>query len=124
VLELLKREIKLTSLNLSNCSSVDDAVVSDLCCLFSQNSTIKELRLDRTEISEAGLKQIFETIKQSLKVHTLSVEGCRLSLKGKKGASISNLLKENISLTHFNYKRNKYDSDFFESISKELDLNK
>ena len=109
MLELLRREIKLTSLNLSKCSSVDDVVVSDLCCLFSQNSTIKELRLDHTGITEKGLTKIFETIKQSLKVHTISVEGCRLSFEGSKGAKISDLLKENISLTNFNYKSTKYD---------------
>ncbi len=84
VLEIVKRDIKMTSLNLSNCDEVNDDVVSDLCCLFSKNSTIKELRLDKTDITEKGLAILFESIKESIKVHTISIMGCKLDLKMKK----------------------------------------
>lgn len=91
VLEIVKRDIKMTSLNLSYCNEVNDDVINDLCCLFSKNSTIKELRLDKTDITEKGLAVLFESIKESLKVHTISVVGCKLELKLKKttGAKIA-----------------------------------
>ena len=81
MLEIVKRDIKLTSLNLSNCSAVDDKVITDLTCLFSKNSTIKELHLDKTHITEKGVATLFDSIKESIKVHTITVVKCRLSLK-------------------------------------------
>ena len=46
--EIVKREVKLTKLNLSDNTGVNDFVAQDLCLLFSHHSTMEELYLDKT----------------------------------------------------------------------------
>ena len=76
--EISKRQIQLTTLNLSENETVNDKVVEDLCYLFTNQSTIEHLYLDRTNITIKGVKKLLDSIKDSLKVRTISVEGCKL----------------------------------------------
>ena len=71
---IIKMSLKLKSLNLSHCSSIDDEVVGFLAQFMEQNRALEELFLDKTSISMNSLIQIFKTIKESLRVRTISVK--------------------------------------------------
>ena len=66
--------LKLKSLNLSHCSSVDDEVIRYLSPYTEKNRALEELLLDKTSITMDSLMQIFKTIKESLRVRTISVK--------------------------------------------------
>ena len=55
VIEICNREVKLTKLILSENSSVNDEVMEDLCKIFLNQSTMKEIYLDSTWITNKGL---------------------------------------------------------------------
>lgn len=78
----------MTSLNLSDNSTINDSVVSNLCYLFTNNSTIENLYLDNTSITMKGVKKLIDSVKESLKVRTISIRGCDLKLDGAHGRFI------------------------------------
>ena len=98
IIEIVKREIKLTKLNLSDNNGINDIVVEDLCHLFSQHSTMKQLYLNKTSISEKGLLKLLDSIKDSLKVRTIAVADCGMTLSGQHGLTIVESLAKNLSL--------------------------
>ena len=51
ILGLIKGEIKLIKLMLSENSRINDEIVKDLQLIFSQKSTLDELYLDKTNIT-------------------------------------------------------------------------
>ena len=122
--EICSREVRLTKLNLSENKSVNDHVSQDLCLLFSQHSTMEELYLDRTSITQAGLLKLLQSISQSLKVRTISIDNCDITLSGSKGQEIVDSLTKNISLIKLNYVGNSFDMEFKKGVDKELELNK
>ena len=73
---LASREINLNKLNLSRNKGIDNEVCIILANLFSKNSPIKHLYLDDTSISESGVAEIVSSIKENLKVHTLTFRNC------------------------------------------------
>lgn len=83
--EIAKQNIRLETLNLSENDTVDDKVVEQLCYLFTSSSTIVHLYLNRTKITLKSLHKIFISIKDSLKVRTIGVEGCNFNLKQRFG---------------------------------------
>ena len=85
MLEIAKRQSQLESLNLSDNPTINDQVAEDLCFLFTSSSTMKHLYLDTTHITIKGLRLIIESIKESLKVRTISVQSCDLDLEGANG---------------------------------------
>lgn len=123
ITEIVKGEVKLTKLNLSENSAVNDIVVEDLCLLFSQHSTMKELYLSKTSLTELGLLKLLDSIADSLKVKTLAVADCDITLTGISGRDIIESLKKNISLTTLLYDGNAFDMPFKKGIEKELELN-
>jgi len=78
----------MTSLNLSDNSTVNDSVVTNLCYLFTNSSTIENLYLDNTKITIKGVKKLLDSIKESLKVRTISLRRCNLKLDGAHGRFI------------------------------------
>jgi len=82
------------------------------------------LYLDDTNITLKGLIKILKSIKESLKVRTISVRSCGLKFKGQLGEKIVELLSQNISLTKFGYAHNQFDPEFIEGMTKEIELNK
>jgi len=50
------------------------------------------LFLDNTEITLKGLIKLLKSIKESLKVRTISVRGCGLKFKGQLGEKVVELL--------------------------------
>lgn len=109
---------------MSENDTVNHKVVEQLCYLFTSSSTIKHLYLDKTKIILKSLKRLLNSIKDSLKVRTISVKGCNMNLKGEFGQEIVELIKENISLTDLQYKKNPFDNEFMNAINEELELNK
>ena len=124
VVEIVKREVKLTKLNLGDNESISDEVVEDLCQLFSQHSTLQELFLDKTKITSRGVNNLLDSICQSLKVRTISVRDCGMQLSISRGKSILETLAKNISLVKFDYAENYFDVPFQQGVDKELALNK
>ena len=124
MLEICKRQVNLETLNLSENLNVSDKVTEDLSYLFTSSSTIKHLYLDKTAITIKGLRKIMISIKDSLKVRTLSIKSCDLPLNHQEGQEIVELLKQNISLTSFSFEKNYLDDDFIQGIKKELIFNK
>ena len=57
-----------------------------------------------------------ESIKDSLKVRTLSIKDCNLALNAQEGQSIVHALQQNISLTNFHFEQNYLDEWFIEGI--------
>ena len=82
------------------------------------------LQLNKTKITLKSVAKIFESIKDSLKVRTISIQGCKLNLKTRFGQEIVALAKDNISLTEFHYRQNAFDHEFHDGIKTELALNK
>ena len=66
---------------------------------------------------------LLQSMKESLKVRTLSVEKCDLNLEGNEGQEIVELIKQNISLTKLGYFYNETDDEFEEAVEKELTFN-
>ena len=64
----------------------------DLTHLFTQSSTMIHLFLDNTEVTLKGLIKLLKSIKESLKVRTISVRGCGLKFKGQLGEKVVELL--------------------------------
>ena len=56
------------------------------------------------------------SIKDSLKVRTLSIKDCDLPLNAQEGQEIVHLLQQNISLTNFFFDQNDPDESFTEGI--------
>ena len=112
VIEIVKREVKLTTLNLGDNESISDEVVEDLCELFSQHSTLQELILDKTKITSKGVNHLLESICQSLKVRTISTRDCGMQLSITRGKQILETLARNISLVKFDYTDNYFDICF------------
>ena len=109
---------------MSENDTVNHKVVEQLCYLFTSSSTIVNLHLNKTRITLQSLKKIFSSIRESLKVRSLSIVGCRINLAGRFGREIIALAKENISLIEFNTRQNAVDKEFTEGIKAELELNK
>ena len=123
IIEIVKREINLTKLNLGSNDSVCDEVIEDLCQLFSQHSTMQQLMLDNTKITTKGLAMLLESMTHSLKVRTISVRNCRMQLSFIRGKPIIASLQKNISLTNLDFTDNTFDMPFKLAVDKELDLN-
>ena len=85
---------------------------------------MKHLYLDQTHVTNKGLQQILWSMKESLKVRTISFESCDLNLEGDEGQEIVEIIKQNISLTKLGYDKNETDDEFEEAIDKELTFNK
>ena len=122
--EIAKQNIRLETLDLSDNEHVNHKVVEQLCYLFTSSSTIINLHLNKTRITFQSLKTILSSIKDSLKVRTISITGNRLNFKGRFGREIIELAKNNISLTELNFRQNAVDKEFTEGMRAELDLNK
>ena len=71
-----------------------------------------------------GLKALFKSVKDSLKVTRLSFESCELDLRDEEGQEIVQLLQQNISLIEINYQCNYNDIAFHQGIEQEVELNK
>ena len=121
---MAKREIRLTSLDLSDNVTVNDNVVKDLTTLFSNSSTLVNLYLNKTQVTIEGLLILLGSIKDSLKVREIGVEGCGIDLEGENGQKVIEALMDNISLTKLAYAGNKFDVEFSEGADKELSLNR
>lgn len=109
IIEICNREVKLTKLVLSENSSINDEVLEDLSKIFLNQSTMKEIYLDSTSITNKGLTKLLSSIKESMKVNKISVCDCNLNLLGEEGQKIAKILNENISLTDLSYTGNTYD---------------
>jgi len=77
---LASREINLNRLNLSRNERIDNEVCMILSSLFSENSPIKHLCLDDTSVTESGVAEIVSSIKENLKVHTLTFKHCKVNI--------------------------------------------
>ena len=67
--------------------------------------------------------KLLQSISQSLKVRTISIDNCDMTLSGSKGQEIVDALTKNISLIKLNYVGNSFDMEFKKGVDKELELN-
>ena len=72
--------IHLQTLNLSENPNVNDEVITYVCLLFKTSPTLQNLNLDQTSISERGLINILEAIRDLKHLRTISVKDNNLQL--------------------------------------------
>ena len=89
---MTKHQMNLVTLNLSGNLNVNDNFVKDLCVLFTAQSTLVHLYLDKTAIRIRGFKKLLESCKVSLKVRTISVNECRLELYGENAKDVIDIM--------------------------------
>ena len=70
-----------------------------------------------------GLKQVLEAVKDQRNLRKITINDNNLSLTGKNGSDIVELLTQNISLTTLGYEHNYFDTEFDMGVKAELALN-
>ena len=82
------------------------------------------MNLDKTSISEQGLKKLLEATKDLKHLRKISVRENNLQLQYQQnGKDVVDRLKENFSLVELSYQDNFFDSEFADELKRELDIN-
>ena len=112
--------IRLHTLNLSENRTVDDEVIKQVCDMFKKNMSIQHFYCDKTGVTLKGLRRVLKAIQGRRNFRTISVKENDLSMIGKDGERIVDLLKNNLSLTEFSYHHNFFDVQFDEAVKVEI----
>ena len=123
VKEIAGQTLVLDTLRLCENKCIDDKLAKEISLIFESCASLKHLYLNETSITIKGLKTILKSIHANRNVRTISVEKCGLSLLGKQGDIVINLLKDNISLTALEVTKNVTSLEFMEKLFEEIELN-